>query len=250
MRKPFIAGNWKMNLLTAEAIELARAVVAAAEGLEVEVGIAPTYTAISAVGSVLKGSKVRLMAQNLFWEDKGAFTGEISAPMIEDLGCTHVIIGHSERRQFFGETDETVNRRLAAALKHGLVPIVCIGETLAEREANRTLQVLEAQVRGGLKGLTAAELKSLVVAYEPVWAIGTGKTAGKEQAQEAHAFIRQLLGRLYSKDFAAAVRIQYGGSVKPDNVKELMSMPDIDGALVGGAALKADSFIPLMRFKT
>jgi triosephosphate isomerase len=249
MRKPFIAGNWKMNLLTAEAMELARAVVAAAEGLEVEVGIAPTYTAISAVGSVLKGSKVRLMAQNLYWEDKGAFTGEISAPMIEDLGCTHVIIGHSERRQFFGETDETVNRRLAAALKHGLVPIVCIGETLTEREANKTLTVLEAQVRGGLKGLTAAELKNMVVAYEPVWAIGTGKTAGKEQAQEAHAFIRQLLGRLYSKDFAAAVRIQYGGSVKPDNVRELMSMPDIDGALVGGASLKADSFIPLMRFQ-
>ena len=249
MRKPFIAGNWKMNLLTGEAMELARALVKAYDGLDIEIGVAPTYAAISAVGSVLKGSKIRLMAQNIYWEDKGAFTGEISGPMIKDLGCTHVIIGHSERRQYFGETDATVNKRLKAAFKHGLTPIFCIGETLAEREGNKMLDVLETQVKGGLNGIPSADGKSIVIAYEPVWAIGTGKTASKEQAQEAHMFIRGLVSQLYDQELAEGVRIQYGGSVKPDNVKELMAMPDIDGALVGGAALKADSFIPLMRYK-
>jgi triosephosphate isomerase len=248
MRKPFMAGNWKMNLLSGEGAALAKKVVEAAKGREVEVGIAPAFTAIAAVGAALTGSGVRLMAQNIHWEDKGAFTGEVSAPMVKDLGCTHVIIGHSERRQFFGETDETVNRRLQAAFHHGLTPIVCIGETLSEREGGKTLAVLEKQVKGGLAGIGKAQARTLVIAYEPVWAIGTGKTATTAQAQEAHAFIRKLLAGLYDQDCADAVRIQYGGSVKPDNVRELMGMPDIDGALVGGASLKAESFIPIIRF--
>ena len=249
MRKPFMAGNWKMNLLSGEGAELARKVAAAAKGRDVEVGIAPPFTALAAVGAALKGSGVRLMAQNLHWEDQGAFTGEVSAPMVKDLGCTHVIIGHSERRQFFGETDETVNRRLQAAFRHALTPIFCIGETLGEREGGKTLAVLERQVKGGLAGIGKPEARTIVLAYEPVWAIGTGKTATSAQAQEAHAFIRKLLAGLYDKDCADAIRIQYGGSVKPDNVKELMNMPDIDGALVGGASLKAESFIPIVRFK-
>jgi len=224
-------------------------VAAAAKGQDVEVGIAPPFTTIAAVGAALKGSAVRLMAQNIYWEDKGAFTGEVSAPMIKDLGCTHVIIGHSERRQLFGETDETVNKRLKAAFQHALTPIFCIGETLSEREGGQTLAVLEKQVKGGLGGIGKPEARTIVLAYEPVWAIGTGKTATTNQAQEAHAFIRKLLAGLYDQDTADAIRIQYGGSVKPDNVKELMNMPDIDGALVGGASLKADSFIPIIRFK-
>jgi triosephosphate isomerase len=230
-------------------VALAEVVAKAAKDLDVEVGIAPTLAAMAAVAKSLKGSAVRLMAQNIHWEDKGAFTGEVSAPMVKDLGCTHVIIGHSERRQFFGETDETVNKRLRAAFKHGLTPVMCIGETLAEREAGQTLKVLEKQVKGGLNGIGKTEAQTIVIAYEPVWAIGTGKTATADQAQEAHAFIRKLLFGLYDRDTADAVRIQYGGSVKPDNVKELMNMPDIDGALVGGASLKAESFIPIMRFR-
>jgi len=248
MRKPFMAGNWKMNLMSGEAAALAGELVDAADGLDVEVGVAPTYLSIAAVADVLKGSEVRLMAQDIYWEDKGAYTGQVSAPMIKDLGCTHVIIGHSERRQYFGETDEAVNKKLLAAYSHGLVPIMCIGETLDQREAGDTLKVIERQVKGGLDGIGAGDAGVLVIAYEPVWAIGTGKTATSEQAQEVHAFIRKLLAGIYSKELADNTRIQYGGSVKPGNVKELMAMDDIDGALVGGAALTAENFVPIMRF--
>jgi triosephosphate isomerase (TIM) len=249
MRKPFIAGNWKLNLLGAEAAALADVVVESAKDVSAEVGIAPTYAALTAVAGALRGSAVRLIAQNVFWEDAGAFTGEVSAPMLKDLGVTHVIIGHSERRQFFGETDATVNKRLQAAIKHRLVPIFCIGETLVEREAGETLAVLERQVRGGLAGISTEDAAAMVLAYEPVWAIGTGMTASPQQAQDVHAFIRKLLGQLYSPAVADQVRIQYGGSVKPDNVKTLMAQPDIDGALVGGASLKSGSFVPIIRFQ-
>ncbi len=249
MRKPFMAGNWKLNLLSNEAVELARQVVEAASKQDVEVGIAPVYTVIPAVREAIKGSNVRLMAQNLFYEDSGAYTGEVSGPMLKDAGCTHVIIGHSERRQYFNETDETVNKRLKAALSHGLVPIVCIGESLEEREADKTMDVIERQVKGALKDIEEKDLKEMVTAYEPVWAIGTGKTATSDQAQEVHARIRALVKDLYSQDLADGMRIQYGGSVKPENVSELMGMDDIDGALVGGASLKADKFIPIIQYK-
>jgi len=249
MRKPFMAGNWKLNLLSNEAVELAGQVADAASKQDVEVGIAPVYTVIPAVREAIKGSNVRLMAQNLFYEDSGAYTGEVSGPMLKDAGCTHVIIGHSERRQYFNETDETVNKRLKAALTHGLVPIVCIGESLEEREADKTMEVIERQVKGALQDIEEKDLKEMVIAYEPVWAIGTGKTATSDQAQEVHARIRSLIKDLYSRDLADGMRIQYGGSVKPENVSELMGMDDIDGALVGGASLKADKFIPIIRYK-
>ncbi len=249
MRKPFIAGNWKMNLMPTEAATLAGLIAEAANGVEVEVGLAPTFVAIPAVAKALAGSDVRLTAQNVHWEDSGAYTAEISAPMVKALGVTHVIIGHSERRQLFGETDETVNRRLKAVYAHGLTPILCIGETLEQREADQTLAVNESQLKGALDGIDAASATSIVIAYEPVWAIGTGKTATPEMAQEVHAFIRKTLAGLYSQELADGVRIQYGGSVKPANVKELMAMPDVDGALVGGAALKSESFIPLIKFQ-
>ncbi len=249
MRVPFMAGNWKMNLLKDEAVSLARSVVEAAGGSGVEVGVAPVFTCIPAVAEVLAGSEVRLIAQNIHWEDSGAFTGEISAPMIKDAGCTHVIIGHSERRQFFGETDETVNKKLKSAFSHGLIPIACIGETLGEREAEKTFAVIERQTRGAMAGVGEADARKIVIAYEPVWAIGTGKTATPDQAQEVHAYIRKLLAELYGADVAEGIRLQYGGSVKPANVKELMSMPDVDGALVGGAALTAENFGPIVRYK-
>jgi len=250
MRKPFIAGNWKMNLLTAQAVELAKAVAKAAEDLaDVEVGIGPAFTVIPHVQVVLKGSNVRLLAQNVHWEDSGAYTGEVSAAMAKDAGCTHVIVGHSERRQYFGETDEWVNWKLKAVFSCGLTPIMCIGETLEEREAERTFSVVEKQLKEGLEGIEAKQAAELVIAYEPVWAIGTGKTATPDQAQEVHARIREILAELYDKKVAEAVRIQYGGSVKPGNVAELMAQPDIDGALVGGASLKAETFVPIMRYK-
>ncbi len=249
MRKYFMAGNWKMNLMKDDAVALAKGVVEAAAGVDVEVGVAPIFTVIPAVAEVLKGSDVRLSAQNIHWEDGGAYTGELSAPMIKDAGCSHVIIGHSERRQYFGETDETVNKKLKAAFSHGLLPIACIGETLEEREAGDTLAVIERQLKGGLDGIGADDAARIVIAYEPVWAIGTGKTATPDQAQDVHAFIRKALAGAYSEGLADGVRIQYGGSVKPANVKELMSQPDIDGALVGGAALTVENFAPIVRFQ-
>lgn len=249
-RLPFIAGNWKMNKTVTEALELVRELKVALQGVEgVEVAIAPPFTALSPVAQELKGSAIRLAGQNLFWEEKGAFTGEVSPVMLKEVGCEYVIIGHSERRQYFGETDETVNRKLKAALQHGLKPIFCIGETLEERETGRTIQVIERQLEGGLKGLDGKGIEEMVIAYEPVWAIGTGRTATPEQAEEVHRFIRQGLERRYSKRVSEVIRIQYGGSVTPENIGGLMAQADIDGALVGGASLKADGFSRIVRFQ-
>ncbi|MCX8070895.1 MAG: triose-phosphate isomerase [Candidatus Binatia bacterium] len=250
MRTPLIAGNWKMHGLAAEARALAQAMRDGAHGLtDREVVLAPPFTALHVVREVLHGSSIGLAAQNMHWEDRGAFTGEISPPMLVDAGCRYVILGHSERRQFFGENDTTVQRKVHAALRHGLVPIVCVGETLGEREAGRTLDVVAAQVRAALLGLDAAAIRAVVVAYEPVWAIGTGRVATPQQAQEVHSYIRGLL-REQAGEVATEVRILYGGSVKPDNIDDLMKEPDIDGALVGGASLEAQSFLRIVRFSS
>lgn len=249
-RKPIIAGNWKMNKTSTEARELAgRLIPLVSEVRDREIVLAPPFTSIPAVAETVKGTNMALAAQNLFWEDKGAFTGEISAEMLLDLGCKYVIIGHSERRQFFGETDETVNKKVRQALNKGLLPIVCVGELLKEREAGKANEVIDRQVTGALKGVNAAEMQKLVIAYEPVWAIGTGKTATPEQANEIHSFIRKKVEVLYGRIVADSLRIQYGGSVTPENVSKLMAMPDIDGALVGGASLKPESFAALVKFK-
>jgi triosephosphate isomerase (TIM) len=249
-RMPFIAGNWKMNKTVGEAVELVNQLKASISGVEgVEVAVAPPFTALDAVRKELEGSSIRLAAQNLYWEEKGAYTGEISPLMLKELGCQYVIIGHSERRQFFGENDETVNKRLKAAFKQGLNPIFCIGETLKEREEERTSLVVGSQLEGGLKGIEEKEMKRMVMAYEPVWAIGTGKTASPQQAEEVHHFIRQRLEELYGREIAEGIRIQYGGSVTPENVKGLMSQKNIDGALVGGASLKSETFSKVVRFK-
>ncbi|HUS57353.1 MAG TPA: triose-phosphate isomerase [Planctomycetota bacterium] len=250
MRKPFIAGNWKMNKDLKGALELANGLkrkLADVEG--VEIGLFPPALFLPDLVDACRDSGFVCGAQNMHWEEKGAFTGEISAPMILSVGATHVIIGHSERRQFFGETNDTVNKKMHAAMKHGVVPIMCVGEMLEEREANKTQQVVSAQVRGGLKNLTPEDMAKVVIAYEPVWAIGTGKTASPAQAQEVHALIRRLLAEMFGDDVAQGVRIQYGGSVKGDNVKTLMAQPDIDGALVGGASLDVDSFAAIVNFK-
>ena len=250
MRRPLIAGNWKMNNNCAQSVELVTQLMKmVSDSSGVDIVVAPPYTALSSVATILKGSSIGLAAQNIFWEEAGAFTGEIAPAMLTDVGCTHVIIGHSERRQYFNETDETVNKRLKAALKTSLIPIVCIGETLAEREDEKTLSVIEQQVNEGLRGVTPDEMERIIVAYEPVWAIGTGKTATPEQAQEVHHFIRELIEKIYSKQIAEQVRILYGGSVKPENSNSLMEQEDIDGALVGGASLKADSFAGIINFK-
>jgi triosephosphate isomerase len=249
-RLPFIAGNWKMNKTVGEALDLVRQLKASISDVKgIEVAIAPPFTALYAVYKELEGSSIRLAAQNLFYEEKGAYTGEVSPLMLKEVGCQYVIIGHSERRQFFGETDETVNRKIRAALSQDLKVIFCIGETLKEREGGKTFSVVESQVEGGLKGLGEKEIKCIVVAYEPVWAIGTGKTATPEQAEAMHRFIRGRLERLDLRDAAGEIRIQYGGSVSPENIKGLMAQEDIDGALVGGASLKAESFSKIVRFK-
>ncbi len=248
-RRPFIAGNWKMNKTVAEALALAREVRNAVSQVRerVEVAIAPPFTALHPVAKVLEDSNVALAAQNCHASESGAFTGEVSAPMLKELGVTWVILGHSERRQFFGETDAGVNRKVAAVLKAGLKPIVCVGETLEEREAGKTLTVVETQLKGALQGFSAAEGAGFVVAYEPVWAIGTGKTATSRQAQEVHAHLRALLAGVWNQETAAQVRIQYGGSVKADNAAELLGQADIDGALVGGASLKANDFAAIVK---
>jgi triosephosphate isomerase len=248
-RRPIIAGNWKMNKTTAEARDLASKLAPLVSGVkDREIVLAPTFTSLQTVGEAIKGTNMVLAAQNIFWEDKGAFTGEISAEMLLDLGCKYVIIGHSERRQYFSETDETVNKKVKQALKKGLLPIMCVGETLAEREAGRLNEVINRQVTGGLKDIGAENMKKVVIAYEPVWAIGTGKTATPEQANEVHSLIRQKVQALYSAEISGGLRIQYGGSVTPDNVSSLMAKPDIDGALVGGASLKPESFAALVNF--
>lgn len=249
MRKPVIAGNWKLFKKTAEATELVRALIPLVmDNKEVEVVVAPVFTVLSSVKRELEGTPVHLAAQDCYWQEEGAYTGEVSPGMIADVGCSHVIVGHSERRQYFGETDESVNKKIKAAISAGLVVLFCIGETLAEREAGKTLDILRTQLAGGLLDLVSADLEKLIVAYEPVWAIGTGKTASNDQAQEAHAFIRSVVAGLYDVCAADKMRILYGGSVKPENIKGLMTQPDIDGALVGGASLQADSFAAIVNY--
>jgi triosephosphate isomerase len=250
MRKAVIAGNWKMHKTIGEACSLARAVKeGSADVSHCEIVIAPPFTALAAVSEELKGSTVALAAQNVHWEPKGAFTGEICIPMLQDLGCQMAIIGHSERRQLFGETDATVNRRVCAVLESGLQPIVCIGETLAERESGKHHSVVAQQLAGGLDRLTRRSLLRIILAYEPVWAIGTGRTASPEIAQEMHRMIREWLSDKFGEE-AQEVRILYGGSVKPDNIDALMLQPDIDGALVGGACLEAESFLRIIHYKS
>jgi triosephosphate isomerase len=250
MRTPILAGNWKLNLTIAESTALAAEVAAGCAGLTGrEVVVAPVFTALAPVAAALAGSPVRLAAQDAHWEEQGAFTGEVSGSLLRDAGCAAVIVGHSERRQLFGETDEQVNRKTLAALRNGLQPIVCVGETLAEREQGAVEQVIGRQVRAALAGLSGDQAASLALAYEPVWAIGTGRTATPAQANEVHGFIRGLLSELFGATVADRVRVLYGGSVKPDNVDELMREPELDGVLVGGAALKAASFLRIVNYR-
>jgi triosephosphate isomerase len=249
MRTPVIAGNWKLFKSIAEATTMVnelKPLVAGTAG--VEIVVAPVFTALSRVAEALTGSNVSLAAQDCYWEEEGAYTGEVAPKLLVDAGCSHVIIGHSERRQYFGETDETVNKKAKSAIAAGLTALVCVGETLGEREADRTFAVIETQLKGSLVGFSPEMLTRTIIAYEPVWAIGTGKTASDAQAQEVHAFIRSLMAAQFGPASADAMRILYGGSVKPDNVKGLMSQIDIDGALVGGASLKADSFAAIANF--
>jgi len=247
-RRPFIAGNWKLNNSVIESLTLIKHLRDQLDSASyvAEVAIAPTFTVLITANLALEGTGIGLAGQDCYWESQGAFTGEISAPMLADVGCKYVIVGHSERRQYFGETDETVNRKVRAVLAAGLTPIVCVGETLAEREADRTLEIVGRQVRGALEGLPPEAVGKLVLAYEPVWAIGTGKVATSAQAQDVHGAIRGLLVELAGDEVAQSVRIQYGGSVKPDNAAELLAQPDVDGALVGGASLKAEDFAAIV----
>ena len=250
MRVPLIAGNWKLNKTIAEACELATQLVTGIEQIDDrEVVIAPTFTALSSVRNIIKNSPIQLAGQNCYPEESGAFTGEISPLFLRDAGCQYVIIGHSERRQLLGETDEFIQQKIVKSLESGLKPILCIGETLEQREKGQMFSVLSQQIKGALEDLTSDQMTTLVVAYEPVWAIGTGKTASTDQAQEAHAFIRKLLEELFHQDVADRTRILYGGSVKPNNVDDLMAEKDIDGALVGGASLTAEDFIRIIHFR-
>ena len=249
-RTPLMAGNWKMHFTVAEAVALVDQLnKGISRFADREVVVAPPYTALGGVAAALAGSPIRLAAQNAYWEDQGAYTGEIAPLMLRDLGCHYVIIGHSERRQYFGKTNENINRKIMALLALDLVPILCIGETLEERQSGETLKLLANQLNGALEELGEEQVNQLVVAYEPVWAIGTGHTATREQAQEAHAFVRESLAKRFNNTVANNIRILYGGSVKPDNVDELMAQPDIDGALVGGASLEAESFIRIVDFE-
>lgn len=250
MRKPIIAGNWKLNKTPNEAITLLEELKPLVAGVDdVEIVVCPPFTSINVATFLTKETNIKVGAQNVFWERSGAFTGEVSAPMIKELGCEYVIIGHSERRQYFGETDATINKRALAAFSEGLTPIICVGETLAEREAGKVEEIVVGQLKGSLAGFNSKDHGSLVIAYEPVWAIGTGKTATPEQANEVHVLIRKTLAEIFDKETAAKIRIQYGGSMNPGNVKELMAQSDIDGGLIGGAALKADSFAQLIKYK-
>jgi triosephosphate isomerase len=249
-RTPILAGNWKLHLTIAEATALAAGLRAGCTGLtDREVIVAPVFTSLAAVAATLAGSPIRVAAQDSYWEEKGAFTGEVSGSLLRDAGCSAVIVGHSERRQLFGETDERVNRKTQAALRNGLLPIVCVGETLAERESGAVDRVIGRQVRGALAGLSPDQVAALALAYEPVWAIGTGRTASPAQANEVHAFIRGLLSELFGATLSDRVRILYGGSVKPDNVDELMRERELDGVLVGGASLEAASFLRIVNYR-
>ncbi|NLN59832.1 MAG: triose-phosphate isomerase [Deltaproteobacteria bacterium] len=249
MRKPFIAGNWKMHKTIEEAVTFARRLKELAPRCtDRDVLVAPPFTALSAMSETLRGTGVHIAAQNMHEAPRGAFTGEVSAAMLAEAGCDYVIIGHSERRTLFGEDDTRINRKIVAALENGLKVIFCIGETLEEREAGLTTKVVERQIKEGLKALRNDDIRRLVIAYEPVWAIGTGKTATPAQAEEVHAFIRGLMSRLYNEDTANSLPILYGGSVKPDNMAELMAQPNVDGGLIGGASLEFDSFSQMVMF--
>lgn len=248
MRKPFIAGNWKMNNTRAEAAALLNALIPLVKDIDaVEIAVAPVYTCLETAAQLLKGTNIELSAQNIAYAPKGAYTGEISPAMLKDVGCTHAIIGHSERRTYFGETNEGVAKRLRSALDNDIIPIMCVGETLEQRDAGKTFDVVLSQVVEGLALVKPEEASKVVIAYEPVWAIGTGRTATPDQAQEVHAQIRAQLAKTFNTDIAEAIRIQYGGSVKPSNAKELLSQKDIDGALVGGASLKAEDFLGIIK---
>lgn len=249
MRKPIIAGNWKMNKTAKEAAELINELKPLVAKSKPEVVVCVPYTDLWTVAEAIKGSKIKLGAENVAWVDNGAFTGEISADMLKEIGVEYVIIGHSERRQYFGETDESVNKRLKQALKNGLKPIVCVGETLTEREKNKTKRVLKKQVLEGFADITAEDFANIVIAYEPVWAIGTGKTATADEANKTIGYIRTLVKKTWGQDVAKSLRIQYGGSMKPGNAKELMAMRNIDGGLIGGAALKANDFAAIVNYK-
>ncbi len=241
--KLFIAGNWKMNTSLSEATALAGALVEKIGSVKtVDMAVCPPFPYLSGVKEALGGSKIALGAQDVFYEDSGAYTGEVSTEMLKDVGCSYAICGHSERRHVIGETDELINRKVLKCISDGIMPILCVGELLTQRQANETIDVVSRQIRLGLEGVSSADISGVTIAYEPVWAIGTGVTATPDQAQEVHAMIRALLGEIYDTPTAGGIRIQYGGSVKPDNAAELMNCPDIDGALVGGASLKADDF--------
>jgi len=248
MRRVIIAGNWKMYKTVDESIELVNLLKRAVVDInDVEIVVCPPFTSLSDVREAIMDTNIKLGAQDCYWEKEGAFTGEVSCSMLKSAGCEYVIVGHSERRQFFGETNETVNKKAKAALKEGLKPIVCVGEKLADRQAGKTFDVVKDHVMNSLSGLTGEEMLKTVIAYEPVWAIGTGINATKEQAQEVHKYIRELLRKMHGAEIADSVRIQYGGSVKPENIRELIAEKDVDGALVGGASLKADSFAQIIK---
>jgi triosephosphate isomerase len=248
MRRPFIAGNWKMFKTVQETVFYIKELRALVGGVrDVEIVVAPPFTSVHAAAEAARGSHLAIAAQNVYWEREGPFTGEVSAGMIREAGAAYVIVGHSERRTLFGETDLTVNRKLGAVLASGLIPIVCVGESLEQRDANQTLDVLDQQVRGSLDNVTSAQLATLVLAYEPVWAIGTGRNATPDQAQEAHAHIRARLKQWFGAEAADRCHILYGGSVKPDNIAALRAQPDVDGALVGGASLDVRAFADIVR---
>ena len=247
-RTPIIAGNWKMHNTLAETEALVTALAKAGNKNKAEIILAPSYTALALAAKLAKGTELQIAAQDVHWEDKGAFTSAVSPVQAKDAGATLTLIGHSERRSVFGDTDEILNKKVAAAMRHGLKVIFCVGETLQQREAGQTLAVIEAQLKNGLAGFNAEQLKGIIIAYEPVWAIGTGKTATPDQAQEVHAAIRAYLAKTYGDDFAAATRILYGGSVKDSNVDEIMAKADVDGALVGGQSLIAEKFARIINF--
>ncbi|WP_027623760.1 triose-phosphate isomerase [Clostridium lundense] len=249
MRKAIIAGNWKMHNTIEEAVKLVQELKPMVKDAQCDVVVCPTFVCLQAVKNAVEGTNIKVGAQNMYFEEKGAFTGEVSPGMLEALGINYVIIGHSERRQYFNETDETVNKKLKVAFEHNLIPILCVGESLYERENKITEEVIGRQVKLDLAGLTPNQVENLVIAYEPIWAIGTGKTATSEQANETIAFIRSIVKELYGEEVAEKIRIQYGGSVKPSSIKEQMAMSDIDGALVGGASLKAGDFAAIVNYK-
>ena len=251
MRQDFIAGNWKMNKTVSEAVSLAKALVSALRTEKnKKIMIAPPFTALAGVAEIVRGTNIVLGAQNMGPEEQGAHTGEVSVLMLKDVGASCVILGHSERRHTYGERDELINRKVCLGIAHGLEVVLCVGETLEERERGVTERVVEEQLRGGLKSVSAGQLANLAVAYEPVWAIGTGKTATPEDADAIHCFIRNLVGDMYDRKESDSIVIQYGGSVKPSNIADLMKMPNIDGALVGGASLEAETFVPIVRYDT